>query len=178
MSEPTPEATPQTDPAAQPNGEPAPSNEPKPAPEDKTDWKAEARKWEQRAKENNQKANEFDKQRKAAMTDAERAAAEAEERGRTAATSEFGKRLARSEFDALAGRRNADFDTASTFEWLDLAKFVGEDGEPDTKAIQAAVERLVPEPAGGPPSFDGGSRTPSPAPQGMNGLIRKATGRA
>lgn len=175
MSEPSTEAP--TEPAAQPTGEP--TTEPKPEqPEDTTDWKAEARKWEQRAKENNQKANEFEKQRKAAMTDAERAVAEAEERGRTAATTEFGKRLARSQFDAAAGRRNADYDTASTFEWLDLAKFVGDDGEPDTKAITAAVERLVPAPASGPPSFDGGPRTPAPAGADMNTALRKATGRA
>lgn len=177
MSEPSTE--PQAEPAAQPGQEPSTPEAPKAAqPEDTTDWKAEARKWEQRAKENNQKATEFDKQRKAAMTDAERAATEAEERGRTAATQEFGKRLARSEFDALAGRRNPDYDTASTFEWLDLGKFVGEDGEPDTKAIQKAVERLVPEPQSGPPSYDGGARPAAPAGQSMTGLIRKAAGRA
>ena len=32
-------------------------------PEDKTDWKAEARKWEQRAKENGAAAKELEKQR-------------------------------------------------------------------------------------------------------------------
>lgn len=145
---------------------------------DETDWKAEARKWEQRAKENGTKASEFDKQRKAAMTEAERAVVEAEERGRTSATTEFGKELAQTKFDALAGRRNPDFDTAKALEFVDLGKFLGEDGRPDTKAIAAAVERLVPAPADGPPSFDGGTRTPPPAQQGMSGLIRKAAGRA
>jgi hypothetical protein len=146
--------------------------------EDSTDWKAEARKWEQRAKENRAAAAELEKQRKASMSEAEKAVAEAEERGRTAAASEFGKRLARTEFDAVAGRRNPDFDTASALEYVDLGKFVGEDGEPDTKAIKAAVERLVPEPANGAPSFDGGTRTTAPAPQGMSQIIRKAAGRA
>ncbi|MBA3781189.1 MAG: hypothetical protein H0X12_04955 [Nocardioides sp.] len=146
--------------------------------EDSTDWKAESRKWEQRAKENGTKAKEFDQQRKAAMTDAERAVTEAEERGRTAAASEFGRELALERFDALAGRRNPDFNTAQALEYVDLAKFLGEDGRPDVKAITAAVERLVPAPADGPPSFDGGTRTPPPAQQGMSGLIRKAAGRA
>lgn len=145
---------------------------------DETDWKAEARKWEQRAKENGTKASEFDKQRKAAMTEAERAVAEAEERGRTTAATEFGKELAQTQFDALAGRRNPDFDTAKALEFVDLGKFLGDDGRPDAKAIAAAVERLVPAPADGPPSFDGGTRTPAPAQQGMSGLIRKAAGRA
>lgn len=148
---------------------------------EETDWKAEARKWEQRAKSNADAAaqvKEFEKQRKAAMTEAERAVAEAEERGRTAAAQEFGKDLARTQFDALAGRRNKDFDTAQALEFVDLGKFLGEDGRPDSKAIEAAVERLVPAPADGPPSFDGGTRTPPPAQTGMSGLIRKAAGRA
>ena len=138
----------------------------------------ESRKWESRAKENGSKAREFDEQRKAAMTDAERAVAEAEERGRTAAVTEFGQELARTQFDALAGRRNPDFDTTQALEFVDLGKFLGEDGRPDIKAITAAVERLVPEAAAAPPSFDGGTRTPPPAPAGMTGLIRKAAGRA
>lgn len=171
MSETTTEAT--TEQTAQSTG----ATEQKP-PEstDTTDWKAEARKWEQRAKENNQKANELDKQRKASMTEAEKAVAEAEQRGRTAATQDFGKRLARTEFDAAAGRRNPDFDTAATFEWLDLGKFVGEDGEPDTKAIKQAVERLVPAAPNGPPSFDGGARTATKSSD-MNQIIRRAAGR-
>jgi hypothetical protein len=147
-------------------------------PPDTTDWKAEARKWEQRAKDNKKAADDLDKQRKASMTEAERAVAEAEQRGRLSALTEFGTRLARTEFDAAAARRNPDYDTAGTFEWLDLSRFVGDNGEPDAKAIQAAVERLVPVPTGGTPSFDGGARTTPPAPAGMTALIRKAAGRA
>lgn len=138
----------------------------------------EARKWESRSKENHQAKTELEKQRQAAMTDAERAVAEAEAKGRTAAATEFGKELAQTQFDALAGRRNPDFDTAKALEYVDLGKFLGEDGRPDMKAITAAVERLVPAATDGPPSFDGGTRTPPPAQQGMSGLIRKAAGRA
>lgn len=138
----------------------------------------EARKWETRSKENHQAKTELEKQRQAAMTDAERAIEEAKQSARTEAATTYGKRLARTEFDALAGRRNPDFDTASALEYVDLGKFLGEDGEPDAKAIKAAVERLVPTPADGSPSFDGGTRTTPPAPQGMSGLIRKAAGRA
>jgi hypothetical protein len=178
MSNIDPEPTPATEPPAQePNADPTatPAEPPK---ADETDWKAEARKWEARAKENGTKAQEFDKQRKAAMTDAERAVAEAEERGRTAAATEFGQELVRERFDALAGRRNPDFDTAKALEWVDLTKFLGEDGRPNPKAIEAAVERLVPAPASAPPSFDGGTRTPAPVTGDMNAALRKATGRA
>ncbi len=122
-------------------------------------------------------AKAAEKARLDSMGEAERKIEEAKTAGRTEAVSEFGKRLARTEFDAAAGRRNPDFDTASALEWVDLGRFVGDDGEPDAKAIKAAVERLVPESPNGPPSFDGGARTPAPVNTGMNGLIRKATGR-
>ena len=135
----------------------------------------ESRKWESRAKENGTKAREYDEQRKAAMTEAERAVAEAEAKGRTAATAEFGKRLATSEIRAVAADAGADL--AGVFDYLDLGRFVGEDGEPDEKAIKAFVDGL-PKKENSAPSFDGGSRTPAPAPQGMTGLIRKAAGRA
>jgi hypothetical protein len=144
---------------------------------DTTDWKAEAVKWEKRSKENFARAKELEKAQQATMTEAERALSEAEARGRTAAASEFGKRLARTEFDAVAGRRNPDFDTKSALEFVDLSRFLDEDGEPDPKAIKQAVERLVPEPAGGA-SFDGGARTTAAKGGDMNSIIRKAAGRA
>lgn len=176
MSEAAPEATPAPPAAPAQEQQPAASaTQPEAPTVDETDWKAEARKWEQRAKENGTKANEFDKQRKAAMTEAERAVAEAEERGRTAAASDFGKRLATSEIRAVAADAGADL--AGVFDYLDLTRFVGEDGEPDAKAITAFVGGL-PKKDPGTPSFDGGTRTTAPAPQGMTGLIRKAAGRA
>jgi hypothetical protein len=178
MSEAAPEVTPpaqEAPPAAQTPATPPTVEELQAKLEEAT---KESRKWETRSKENHQAKTELEKQRQAAMTDAERAVAEAEVRGRTAATTEFGKELAQTQFDALAGRRNPDFDTAKALEYVDLGKFLGEDGRPDIKAITAAVERLVPAPTDGPPSFDGGTRTPPPAQQGMSGLIRKAAGRA
>ena len=121
---------------------------------------------------------ELEKFRQASMTESEKAIAEAEAKGRTAAATEFGAELARERFDALAGRRNPDFDTAQALEYVDLSKFLGEDGRPDAKAIAAAVERLVPAPAGGLPNFDGGTRKPPPSGGDMNALLRQAAGRA
>lgn len=135
----------------------------------------ESRKWEARSKENHQAKTELEKQRQAAMTDAERAIAEAETKGRTAAASEFGKRLATAEIKTAATEAGADL--TGVFDYLDLSRFVGEDGEPDEKAVKAFVDGL-PKKDPGTPSFDGGTRTPPPAQQGMSGLIRKAAGRA
>lgn len=113
---------------------------------------------------------ELDQFRKASMSEAEKAVAEAEARGRASATGVFAQRLAKSEFAAAAARRNPDYEVA--FEYVNLAGMVSEDGEPDAKAIAKAVERLVPAPAAGPPSFDGGARKTSSAPPSMDALIR------
>jgi hypothetical protein len=167
------EVAPET-PAQEPTEQPAPE-----AKADETDWKAEARKWESRAKENSGAAKAAEKARLDAMTESERAVAEAEARGRTAAATEYGKRLARTEFDAAAGRRNPDFDTAAALEFVDLSRFLDESGEPDPKAIKAAVERLVPNPGPtAPPGFDLGARKGTPTGQNFNDVLRQAVGRA
>lgn len=139
------------------------------------DWKAEARKWEARAKQNTAAVKESEKARLAAMTDAERAVAEAEARGRTAAVTAFGQRLATSEIRAAAASVGADLD--GVFDYLDLSRFVGDDGEPDMKAVKAFVGGL-PVKSSTPPGFDGGPRTTAATPQGMSQIIRKAAGRA
>ena len=135
-----------------------------------------------RAKEFEKQAKQFQKEleqhKQASMSEAEKAVAEAEKRGAATATQTFGQRLVRSDFIAAAARINPEFDSAAVLEDLNLAKFVGEDGEPDAKAIQQAVERLVPPAGNRVPSFDGGARSTAPASAGMNGLIRKAVGRA
>ena len=174
MTNPTPD--PAADPAAQLTEAPKDDT----AQTDDTDWKAEARKWEQRAKDNQKAAKDFEAQRKAAMTEAERAVLEAEERGRMAALTSFGQRLARTEFIAEAARRNPGFDATSILDDLNLARYIGEDGEPDSKAIAKAAQRLIPEASGTPqpPSFDGGTRQAAPSSASMSDLIRQAAGRA
>lgn len=170
---PDPAATEPTEPTSTPDTGPA-----DPAAEAEK-WKALAQKHEQRAKANATAAKELEDLRKQSMTDVEKATAEAEQRGESKAAQTFGQRLVRSDFSAAAARINPDFDVAAVLDDLNLAKFVGEDGEPDTEAIKKAAERLVP-PSGSPrpPSFDGGSRTAAPPSAGMNDLIRKAVGRA
>lgn len=109
---------------------------------------------------------ELEQLRASQMSESEKALAEAEARGKSAATTAFGQRLAAAQFVADAARRNPDFDAASVLEDLNLAKYVTDDGEPDTKGIAAVVERLVPERApDGPRRFgnpDLGPRPPAP----------------
>lgn len=120
---------------------------------------------------------QVDSLRAASLSDQERAVEDARKETLAEASRTFGARIARTEFDALAARRNPDFDTSSALEFIDLTKFVGDDGEPKREAIQAAVERLVPTTEPVPPSFDGGSRTPA-ATSDFNQTLRRAAGRA
>ena len=113
----------------------------------------------------------------ASATETERAVKQARREAETETSQKWGTRLARSAFDAAAGRRNPDFNTDEALEYVDLSKFVGADGEPDAAAIKAAVERLVPAPADGPPSFDGGARSTAKTTD-FNQVLRQAAGRA
>lgn len=174
----TPNPTP--DPA--PQGDPAPSDPQAPAPtftQEDVDRIVKERVTRERGKFADY--DDLKAKAKASLSEAEQAVAEAEARGRTTAVTEFGTRLARTEFDAAAARRNPGFDMRSVLEDLNLAKFVGDDGEPDSKAIEAAVERLVPVPSGAaaiPPPFDLGNRgTTAPSTNPMNDLIRASAGR-
>lgn len=136
--------------------------------------RAEAAKYRTAAK---QAQTEAEKRQRESMTEAERAVAEAETRGWTSAVEALGERLVRSQFLAAAAKRNPDHDTEPLLEDLNLKKYIGDDGEPDGKAIAKAVERLVPAPPSGPPSFDGGARKSAPGTPDMNQLLRAAAGR-
>lgn len=139
MSENTPESAEQVAEQPQEGGETKTFTE-----EYVKELRAEAAKYRTEAK--NAKA-EIDKVRKSSLTEAEQAVLEAEQRGRQAVLADFGQRLARSAFVAEAARRNPTYDAQAVLDDLNLARYVGEDGEPDSKAIAAAVERLVPVPA-------------------------------
>lgn len=67
------EPTPSIEPPAEPHGNAEPPMEPK------VDWQAEARKWEKRAKENKEAADELARLKEASMTEQEKAAQRAKE---------------------------------------------------------------------------------------------------
>lgn len=149
---------------------------------DATDWKAEAEKWsalarkhEERAKSNATAARELDKVRAAAMTEQEKAVAAARAEGLTEAQKAAAPRLVRAELRAVALEAGLGKDALAGFlEYADLSRFVTEDGEPDEKAIAAAVKKL-----GGDAKrtdFDGGARTPAGKPADMNSQIRRMAG--
>jgi hypothetical protein len=167
-----PPAEPQGQPGQQP---PETGNQPPQEPQTPPAEDFEA-KWKAQQKVNRDLERKLEQARTASMNETEKAVHEAEQRGRTAANQEFGQRLATSEFNALAARRNPEFKTADVLEYVDMSKMVGEDGEPDMKALTAAVTRLVPEAKSGSPDFGGGTRTPGTPPKDMNNLIRRGAG--
>ncbi|CAM3457401.1 hypothetical protein [Stackebrandtia soli] len=155
----TEESTPPT-----PQPPPAPPVTDAPAAEE-TDWKAEARKWEKLAKQNNKAASELEKVQKAAMSEQEKAVAEAETRGRTAAATEYSVRLAAAEFRAACAAKGVDSDALA--DLVDASRFLGDDGNVDDTAITAAVDKLAKlAPSRGPGRSGGdfgGAPTPPPA---------------
>ncbi|MEU2120007.1 hypothetical protein ABZ567_31220 [Streptomyces sp. NPDC016459] len=106
-----------------------------------TDWKAHAREWEKRAKENAAAATELATLRAANQTEQEKAVSAAEKAGRTAAASEYGAKLAAAEFRAAVAAAGISLGEAA--DLIDTTRFVGKDGEVDTAGITAAVAKLA-----------------------------------
>ena len=164
----------------QPGGEPDEPNttDQEPA-RDEVDWKALARKWEERAKANRKAAEELERLKRQQMTETEKAVAEAERRARAEAAREYGARLARAEFRALAAAKGLQLGD-DVFDLIDTAKFVDDEGEIDEAAIKAAVAKLAklaPKPAvssGG--DFAGGNGGGTP-PKSLADQIREAEAR-
>lgn len=120
---------------------------------------------------------ELKKKAAAAMTDQERLVSEAEQRGRSAALSAAGTRLAKAELRAAAAGKVAPEALAGFLEYADLARFVGEDGEPDEKAIASAIKKMSSTgPSAGATNYDGGARPAPGRPNNMNDLVRRQAG--
>ncbi len=117
-------------------------------------WKALARKHEDRAKELAPAAKRLAELEQASQSETERAVSKARQEADQVARSEergkWAQRLAAAQFVALAARRNSEFDAQAILDDLNLARYVGDDGEPDEKALGGVVERLVPSAAQNP----------------------------
>lgn len=118
---------------------------------------------------------ELSELRAASMSEQEKAVAEAEQRGRSAAVATYAGKLAGAELRAAAAGRVPKEALDAFLEYADVARFVGEDGELDRKAIDAAVRKLAAN-GNGRTDFDGGIRTPAAKPGDMNSLIRGLAG--
>lgn len=106
---------------------------------------------------------------RAQMGETERAIAEAKESAAAEVRAEFGQRLAKSALVAAAATAGADL--GDLLDFIDLKRFVSDDGEPDEAAIKKAVAKL-PKKQQDARSFDGGPRGGSARQTSMDDLIR------
>lgn len=138
------------------------------------EWKRRAKAAEKTAKEHAARLQEIDDRDKSELQKATERMTKAEQRA-TAMV----ERATRAEVRALAAATFADPSDAAAF--LNLADFVDDDGEIDSKGIEKALADLLkrkPHLAkeAAPPSFDGGARTTAAKPTSMNDLIRQQAG--
>jgi hypothetical protein len=142
--------------------------------DDGTDWKAEARKWESRAKSNRTAAEELETLKREGMKPDERALEDAKKAGRAEAQASVGKRLVDAEVKALAAGRKVD--VGALLEGLDRSKFLDDDGEPKSKDIEKWLDRVAPK--GNTRTDTGqGARSGGGGGNDMNSLIRNRLGR-
>ncbi|MFC9847787.1 hypothetical protein ACFWFF_01555 [Streptomyces sp. NPDC060223] len=143
---------------------------------DATDWKAHSREWERRAKANANAAIELEKLRAANMSEQEKAVKAAKDEGRTAALAEATPQIAQARLEVAAAR--AGVDLSEFAEYIDVAKFIGEDGQVDNKAIKAAVtkfSKLAPKGAGRSGADLGGAGGSGDQTASLDKAIEEAT---
>lgn len=127
-------------PPATPAATPAPTD---PAPTETVDhWKDIARKQEQRAKENAQKAKDYDALVASTATEAEKAVAKALADGKAEGLREGATLIAQAEIRAAAAGRPVDVD--ALLEGVDAARFVADDGQVNRPAIKTWIDKVAP----------------------------------
>lgn len=117
----------------------------KPPPPKETDWKAEARKWQDRARANNGAAKELDDLKKKGMTDFERQVEEAKKATRVETLAEVGQDRAGDAIRFSIGDRLPAEDLDELLDNLNLAKFLDEDGKVDRDKVAKYVARVAPK---------------------------------
>ena len=113
---------------------------------DHTDWKANARTWESRARQNKADLDaataELNTLRESTLSDAEKAVEQARQESRAETIREMSGRMVRTHLVAgLTARGLSEDDANAEVDDLDLAKFVTESGEVDTVKVNARLQR-------------------------------------
>ena len=176
--DPNPPTPPTGDPSGDPPTPPT-GGDGKPDPDASAKQALEVERTARKQAERERKAMQLELEtlRQQGMSDTEKAIAEAKRTARAEALVEVGKRLVDAEVKAAVGTRQVDVD--ALLDGLDRSRFVGDDGEPDVKAIKAWVDRIAPPAAQqfGDPLVQGRRGDPPPASADMNQIIRRAAGR-
>jgi hypothetical protein len=134
-------------------------------------WRAHARKFEDSAKLNAKAAKELERAKREAMSEQERAIEEARSEARQQALREVGAQRVDDAVRVAAAGRGLDVD--ALLEGLDRTRFVGPDGQPDSSAVTAWIERITPPPAAAGqlpfPDLGQGARGGQAAASALNG---------
>ncbi|WP_369167783.1 hypothetical protein AB5J49_07925 [Streptomyces sp. R28] len=138
------------------------------------EWKQRAKAAEKASREHAARLQEIDDRDKSELQKANDRLSKAEQRAAAMV-----ERTARAEVRALAAGTFADPSDAAAF--LNVADFVDDEGDIDSKGIEKALADLLKRKPhlgkeAAPPSFDGGARTTAAKPQSMNELIRQQAG--
>ncbi|MET8164694.1 hypothetical protein ABZT34_10600 [Streptomyces sp. NPDC005329] len=137
---------------------------------------AEVDKWKSLSRTNEQRwkdaSAERDQLKQTGMTDAEKAIEAAKAQARSATLAEYGTRLADAELRAQAAKVGVELPPA---EFLNLTKFVGEDGSVNADVIGTFVSSL-PKPVA-EPEFDQGLGLGRQGGSGVQQLTRDALSR-
>lgn len=128
--------SPATDPNAPKVDPPNPAAVPAPVDSGDEKWKALSRTNEARWKAAEKKLKELEE---AQMTDQEKAIEAARVEARKAALSEVGTKLAKAEVRVQASKAGVEVPT----DYLDLSRFLGEDGETDTEKVKTFIASLA-----------------------------------
>ena len=111
-------------------------------------WKYHSRHWQARAegrKDYDQIKNERDQLKAQTQTAEEKALEEAREAGRAEARKEYAPRLARGTLETALASRGVERDQISErLEFVDLTKFVTDEGEVDADKVEAFVQGVAP----------------------------------
>lgn len=137
-----------------------------------TDWKAEARKWQDRARTNHAATKELEQLRASTQTDQEKAVTAARQEGRKEALAEVGVARAEDAIRFSVGERLPDSELDELLDHLNLAKFLTDDGNVDRKKVAAYVARITPAGKSPVPDLGQGARGNGKSGTDMNALIR------
>lgn len=149
------------------------------------DWKADAEKWkelarkhEERAKANAGAVKELEDLKKASMTETEKAVSEAKAAGMSEGLAKGQARLVAAEVRAAAAGRLPAEQLKELVDGLDLAKFVGDDGDVDEAKVKKLIDAVAPGMNGKRNTDLGqGARGSNGGPAGMNALVRSRMAR-
>lgn len=128
-------------------------------------WQKLSRKNEDRAKANAKAQQELEALKLQSMSDQERAVETARSEARNEALREFGETRVGDAFRVAAAGKAIDVD--DVLDGINLARFLADDGQPDTEAITTWVDKIAPPadttgrvPDLGQGARAGGSHTP------------------